>query len=67
METPARSAPEIPLLLLFSLSFLSEQVDNLQKENSAGASHLLPGISSITMESAMIMNNIQRIVQVRSL
>ncbi|KAG9472543.1 hypothetical protein GDO78_018830 [Eleutherodactylus coqui] len=42
---------------------LASKVDNLQKENSAGASHLLPGISSITMESAMIMNNIQRIIQ----
>ncbi|XP_071981439.1 FK506-binding protein 15 isoform X2 [Engystomops pustulosus] len=42
---------------------LSSKVDNLQKENSSGASHLLPGISSITMESAMILNNIQRIVQ----
>ncbi|XP_075690918.1 FK506-binding protein 15 isoform X2 [Rhinoderma darwinii] len=43
---------------------LASKVDNLQKENSSGASHpLLPGISSITMESAMIMNNIQRIIQ----
>ncbi|XP_053329142.1 FK506-binding protein 15 [Spea bombifrons] len=42
---------------------LASKVDNLQKENSAAASHLIPGISSITMESAMIMNNIQRIVQ----
>ncbi|XP_056394909.1 FK506-binding protein 15 isoform X2 [Hyla sarda] len=42
---------------------LACKVDNLQKENSSGASHLLPGISSITMESAMIMNNIQRIIQ----
>ncbi|XP_073455954.1 FK506-binding protein 15 isoform X1 [Aquarana catesbeiana] len=42
---------------------LASKVDGLQKESSAGASHLLPGISSITMESAMIMNNIQRIIQ----
>ncbi|XP_044161822.1 FK506-binding protein 15 [Bufo gargarizans] len=42
---------------------LASRVDNIHKENSAGASHLLPGISSITMESAMIMNNIQRIIQ----
>ncbi|KAM4019446.1 FK506-binding protein 15 [Anomaloglossus baeobatrachus] len=42
---------------------LASKVDNLQKESSSGASHLLPGISSITMESAMIMNNIQRIIQ----
>ncbi|CAJ0968511.1 unnamed protein product [Ranitomeya imitator] len=42
---------------------LASKVDNLQKENSSGASHLLPGLSSITMESAMIMNNIQRIIQ----
>ncbi|KAM4697023.1 FK506-binding protein 15 [Rhinophrynus dorsalis] len=42
---------------------LASKVDNLQKENSAGASLLLPGISSITMESAMILNNIQRITQ----
>ncbi|XP_053551660.1 LOW QUALITY PROTEIN: FK506-binding protein 15 [Bombina bombina] len=42
---------------------LSSKVDVLQKENTIGNSHLLPGISSITMESAMIMNNIQRIIQ----
>ncbi|KAE8582105.1 hypothetical protein XENTR_v10019950 [Xenopus tropicalis] len=42
---------------------LASKVDNLQKENSASSSHLLPGITSITMESAMIMNNIQRIIQ----
>ncbi|XP_069842296.1 FK506-binding protein 15 isoform X2 [Dendropsophus ebraccatus] len=42
---------------------LASKVDTLQKENTTGASHLLPGISSITMESAMIMNNIQRIIQ----
>ncbi|KAM8934350.1 LOW QUALITY PROTEIN: FK506-binding protein 15 [Pelodytes ibericus] len=42
---------------------LTSQLDKLQKENSSSASHLLPGISSITMESAMIMNNIQRIIQ----
>ncbi|XP_068104091.1 FK506-binding protein 15 [Hyperolius riggenbachi] len=42
---------------------LASKVDNLQKENTSGSSLLLPGISSITMESAMIMNNIQRIVQ----
>ncbi|XP_077140047.1 FK506-binding protein 15 isoform X2 [Ranitomeya variabilis] len=42
---------------------LASKVDNLQKENSSVASHLLPGLSSITMESAMIMNNIQRIIQ----
>ncbi|XP_072287633.1 FK506-binding protein 15 [Pyxicephalus adspersus] len=42
---------------------LASKVDGLQKQSSAGPSHLLPGISSITMESAMIMNNIQRIIQ----
>ncbi|XP_040180262.1 FK506-binding protein 15 isoform X2 [Rana temporaria] len=42
---------------------LASKVDGLQKESSTGASHLLPGISSITMESAMIMNNIQRIIK----
>ncbi|KAG8447401.1 hypothetical protein GDO86_014757 [Hymenochirus boettgeri] len=42
---------------------LASKVDNLQKESSSGATHLLPGITSITMESAMIMNNIQRIIQ----
>ncbi|XP_075041536.1 FK506-binding protein 15 isoform X2 [Mixophyes fleayi] len=45
------------------IDILATKVDNLPKEHAAGASHLLPGISSITMESAMIMNNIQRIVQ----
>ncbi|KAM5145337.1 FK506-binding protein 15 isoform 2-T2 [Mantella aurantiaca] len=42
---------------------LASKVDSIQKESTVGASHLLPGISSITMESAMIMNNIQRIIQ----
>ncbi|XP_063792259.1 FK506-binding protein 15 isoform X2 [Pseudophryne corroboree] len=42
---------------------LAAKVDSLPKEHTAGASLLLPGISSITMESAMIMNNIQRIIQ----
>ncbi|OCT66913.1 FK506-binding protein 15 isoform X2 [Xenopus laevis] len=45
------------------IDVLASKVDNLQKENSASTSHLLPGITSITMESAMIMNNIQRIIQ----
>ncbi|MEE6504785.1 hypothetical protein FKM82_005335 [Ascaphus truei] len=44
------------------IDLLASKVDHIQKENT-GPSHLLPGISSITMESAMIMNNIQRIIQ----
>lgn len=52
---------------IFSCPCPSVQVDGLQKESSTGASHLLPGISSITMESAMIMNNIQRIIKVTKL
>ncbi|XP_066467024.1 FK506-binding protein 15 isoform X4 [Tiliqua scincoides] len=40
---------------------LMVKVEELQKQNSGH--HLLPGISSVTMETAMIMSNIQRIIQ----
>ncbi|XP_070614630.1 FK506-binding protein 15 isoform X1 [Erythrolamprus reginae] len=40
---------------------LTTKVEELQKQNSTQS--LLPGISSITMETSMIMTNIQRIVQ----
>uniref|UniRef100_A0A8C4W0L6 peptidylprolyl isomerase n=1 Tax=Gopherus evgoodei TaxID=1825980 RepID=A0A8C4W0L6_9SAUR len=40
----------------------SFQVEELQKQNSSN-NLLLPGISSVTMETAMIMSNIQRIIQ----
>lgn len=39
------------------------QVDEFQKQNTSHA--ILPGISSVTMETSMIMSNIQRIIQVR--
>ncbi|XP_064420335.1 FK506-binding protein 15 isoform X2 [Latimeria chalumnae] len=41
---------------------LASKMDELQKQN-AGNSMLLPGISSVTMETSMIMHNIQRIIQ----
>lgn len=41
----------------------SLQVEELQKQNTSN-NLLLPGISSVTMETAMIMSNIQRIIQV---
>ncbi|XP_053137976.1 FK506-binding protein 15 isoform X2 [Hemicordylus capensis] len=40
---------------------LVAKVEELQKQNSGHS--LLPGISSVTMETAMIMSNIQRIIQ----
>ncbi|XP_058015310.1 FK506-binding protein 15 isoform X2 [Ahaetulla prasina] len=40
---------------------LTAKVEELQKQNSTQS--LLPGISSVTMETTMIMTNIQRIVQ----
>ncbi|XP_042336167.1 FK506-binding protein 15 isoform X2 [Sceloporus undulatus] len=40
---------------------LQAKVEELQKQHSGHS--LLPGISSVTMETAMIMNNIQRIIQ----
>uniref|UniRef100_A0A8C6VPY8 peptidylprolyl isomerase n=1 Tax=Naja naja TaxID=35670 RepID=A0A8C6VPY8_NAJNA len=40
---------------------LAAKVEELQKQNSTQS--LLPGISSVTMETAMIMTNIQRIIQ----
>ncbi|KAH0615480.1 hypothetical protein JD844_004778 [Phrynosoma platyrhinos] len=40
---------------------LAAKVEELQKRHSGHS--LLPGISSVTMETAMIMNNIQRIIQ----
>ncbi|XP_061460142.1 FK506-binding protein 15 isoform X2 [Rhineura floridana] len=40
---------------------LAAKVEELQKQNSGHS--LLPGISSVTMETAMIMSNIQRIIQ----
>ncbi|KAJ1145545.1 hypothetical protein NDU88_011831 [Pleurodeles waltl] len=41
---------------------LNSKVDEFQKQNM-GSSMALPSISSVTMETAMIMNNIQRIIQ----
>uniref|UniRef100_A0A8D2LS33 peptidylprolyl isomerase n=1 Tax=Varanus komodoensis TaxID=61221 RepID=A0A8D2LS33_VARKO len=40
---------------------LVAKVEELQKQNSGHS--LLPGISSVTMETAMIMSNIQRLIQ----
>nr|XP_060613430.1 FK506-binding protein 15 isoform X2 [Anolis sagrei ordinatus] len=40
---------------------LAAKVEELQKHNMGH--NLLPGISSVTMETAMIMSNIQRIIQ----
>ncbi|XP_054854296.1 FK506-binding protein 15 [Eublepharis macularius] len=40
---------------------LADKVKELQKENPSHS--LLPGSSSVTMETAMIMSNIQRIIQ----
>uniref|UniRef100_A0A670ZP41 peptidylprolyl isomerase n=1 Tax=Pseudonaja textilis TaxID=8673 RepID=A0A670ZP41_PSETE len=40
---------------------LAAKMEELQKQNSTQS--LLPGISSVTMETAMIMANIQRIIQ----
>ncbi|XP_029468503.1 FK506-binding protein 15 isoform X3 [Rhinatrema bivittatum] len=40
---------------------LASKVDEFQKQNTGGS--LLTGLSSFTMETAMIMNNIQRIIQ----
>ncbi|XP_063000887.1 FK506-binding protein 15 [Elgaria multicarinata webbii] len=40
---------------------LAAKVEEFQKHNSGTT--LLPGISSVTMEAAMIMSNIQRIIQ----
>ncbi|KAG8142042.1 hypothetical protein E2320_006675 [Naja naja] len=42
---------------------LAAKVEELQKQNSTQS--LLPGISSVTMETAMIMTNIQRIIQIQ--
>lgn len=41
---------------------LAYKVNEMQK-TSAGNATLLPGISSVTMETSMIMHNIQRIIQ----
>ncbi|XP_043913905.1 FK506-binding protein 15 [Protopterus annectens] len=41
---------------------LASKVDEMQKTN-AGNATLLPGISSVTMETSMILHNIQRIIQ----
>ncbi|XP_077161530.1 FK506-binding protein 15 isoform X2 [Paroedura picta] len=43
------------------LDNLADKVNELQKQNSSHS--LLPGSSSVTMETAMIMSNIQRIIQ----
>ncbi|XP_060106773.1 FK506-binding protein 15 isoform X2 [Heteronotia binoei] len=43
------------------LDNLADKVNELQKQNSSHG--LLPGSSSVTMETAMIMSNIQRIIQ----
>uniref|UniRef100_A0A8D0HIE5 peptidylprolyl isomerase n=1 Tax=Sphenodon punctatus TaxID=8508 RepID=A0A8D0HIE5_SPHPU len=43
------------------IDHLAAKVEELQKQNTGNS--LLPGISSVTMETAMIMNNIQRIIQ----
>ncbi|XP_063172559.1 FK506-binding protein 15 isoform X2 [Candoia aspera] len=40
---------------------LTAKVEEMQKQNSTQS--LLPGISSVTMETTMIMTNIQRIIQ----
>uniref|UniRef100_A0A8C5RSR9 peptidylprolyl isomerase n=1 Tax=Laticauda laticaudata TaxID=8630 RepID=A0A8C5RSR9_LATLA len=40
---------------------LAAKMEELQKQNSTQS--LLPGISSVTMETTMIMTNIQRIIQ----
>ncbi|XP_030391386.1 FK506-binding protein 15 isoform X4 [Gopherus evgoodei] len=44
------------------MDHLAAKVEELQKQNSSN-NLLLPGISSVTMETAMIMSNIQRIIQ----
>ncbi|XP_069465910.1 FK506-binding protein 15 isoform X2 [Ambystoma mexicanum] len=44
------------------MDLLSCKLDELQKQN-IGSSMLLPSISCVTMETSMIMNNIQRIIQ----
>lgn len=44
------------------IDHLSSKVDEFQKQNM-GSSMVLPSLSSVTMETAMIMNNIQRIIQ----
>ncbi|XP_076211225.1 FK506-binding protein 15 isoform X2 [Aptenodytes patagonicus] len=44
------------------MDHLAAKVEELKKQNT-GNSSLLPGISSVTMETSMIMSNIQRIIQ----
>ncbi|XP_050782430.1 FK506-binding protein 15 isoform X6 [Gopherus flavomarginatus] len=44
------------------MDHLAAKVEELQKQNTSN-NLLLPGISSVTMETAMIMSNIQRIIQ----
>ncbi|XP_065428533.1 FK506-binding protein 15 isoform X15 [Chrysemys picta bellii] len=44
------------------MDYLAAKVEELQKQNTSN-NLLLPGISSVTMETAMIMSNIQRIIQ----
>ncbi|XP_067417647.1 FK506-binding protein 15 isoform X2 [Emydura macquarii macquarii] len=44
------------------MDHLAAKVEELQKQNTSN-NLLLPGISSVTMEAAMITSNIQRIIQ----
>nr|XP_032634876.1 FK506-binding protein 15 isoform X3 [Chelonoidis abingdonii] len=44
------------------MDHLAAKVEELQKQNTS-SNLLLPGISSVTMETAMLMSNIQRIIQ----
>ncbi|XP_075761334.1 FK506-binding protein 15 isoform X2 [Pelodiscus sinensis] len=44
------------------MDHLAAKVEELQKQSTSN-NLLLPGISSVTMETAMIMSNIQRIIQ----
>uniref|UniRef100_A0A8C5R5W6 peptidylprolyl isomerase n=1 Tax=Leptobrachium leishanense TaxID=445787 RepID=A0A8C5R5W6_9ANUR len=63
MTEARQQSTEIRMSIGKVIDKIDTLVDGFQKENSSAATSLLPGISTITMESSMIMNNIQRIIQ----